>query len=62
MSVQKKILTASRAAQVLNVLTYALYDLAHLAAEELTNTISKAQARRASLVALTFVGSCVGSR
>ncbi|CBN75534.1 expressed unknown protein [Ectocarpus siliculosus] len=29
--------------QVLNVLTYALYDLAHLAAEELTNTISKAQ-------------------
>ncbi|CAM9505385.1 unnamed protein product [Scytosiphon promiscuus] len=29
--------------QVLNVLTYALYDLAHLAAEELTSTISKAQ-------------------
>lgn len=27
------------------MLTYALYDLAHLAAEELTNTISKAQAR-----------------
>lgn len=32
--------------QVLNVLTYALYDLAHLAAEELTSTISKAQASR----------------
>eukprot|EP00904_Undaria_pinnatifida_P008003 jgi/Undpi1/4332/HiC_scaffold_17.g07698.m1 len=29
--------------QVLNVLTYALYDLAHLAAEELTRTISKTQ-------------------
>lgn len=40
-----------RATQVLNVLTYALYDLAHLAAEELTNTISKAQAR----VILIFV-------
>lgn len=51
-----------RATQVLNVLTYALYDLAHLAAEELTNTISKAQAShfnfcgRESLLVGGFIG------
>ncbi|CAB1103547.1 unnamed protein product [Ectocarpus sp. CCAP 1310/34] len=43
--------------QVLNVLTYALYDLAHLAAEELTNTISKAQASTMAFAVMAELNS-----
>lgn len=34
--------------QVLNVLTYSFYDLAHLAKEELANNISRQQVGRAN--------------
>lgn len=45
----------ARLAQVLNVLTYALYDLAHLATEEVTNAISRVQVCPMFVVCLCVV-------